>query len=126
MRQPCLEPIRHIEQGSTEINKLPREEEEDPRHGGVTRCACAEDGFTRRRVFVVAVGAEVATVEAEHDDGEGADCAAGHEGAVDDHVEEELGGEDAIFELPDAKVSTGMHILRERCRVRDLHSEGAG
>ena len=96
---PGAEPAGHVEQRAPRVDELPREEQEDPRHGRVAGGARAEHVVARRRVLVVAVGAEVAVVEAEYHDGEGPDGAARHEDAVGDHVEQELGAEDAVFEL---------------------------
>lgn len=96
---PGPEAIGHVEQGAAEVDKAPGEEEEDPGHGGEACGAGAEDRVADLRVVVVAVGAEVAVAEAEDDDRERAEDAAGHDGAVDDHVCEELGREDAVFEL---------------------------
>lgn len=99
MTDPSLETAGHIEQGTAKVDELPREEEKDPGHGGVAGCAGAEDFVALRRVGIVAFVAEVAGIEAKDDDGKRAQHAAGHEDAVDAHVEEELGCEDAVFEL---------------------------
>lgn len=96
---PGLDAVGHVEQRAAKVDEFPREEEEYPRHGGVAGCAGAEHLVTLGGVRVVTVDAEVAAVEAEDDDGEGSDGAAGHDDAVDDHVEEEFGGKDAVFEL---------------------------
>ena len=92
-------PAAPVEEGPAEVDELPGEEQEDPRHGRVGRGAGAKDDVARRRVGVVAVGAQVAVAEGEDDGGEGAEDAASHEDAVDDHVEHEFGGEDAVAEL---------------------------
>lgn len=97
--RPRLEAVGHVEQRSAEIDQTPRKEKEDPGHGGEAGGAGAENGIAGLRVVVVAVGAEVAAAKAKNDDCEGAEDAACHDGAVDDHICEELGREDAIFEL---------------------------
>lgn len=97
--RPRLEAVGHVEKGAAEVDQAPGEEEEDPGHGREACSAGAENGVAGLRVGVVAVGAEVAVAEAEDDDGEGAQDTAGHDGAVGDHVCEEFGGEDAVFEL---------------------------
>lgn len=96
---PGPEALGHVKQGAAEVDQAPGEEEEDPRHGGEAGGAGAEDGVTRLGVVVVAVGAEVAAAEAEDDDREGSEDAAGHDGAVDGHVCEELRRKDTVFEL---------------------------
>lgn len=99
MGPPRPDPLMHVEKGPAEVYQLPREEQKDPCHGCVSRCAGTEDVVAGGRVSVVAVDAEVAVAKAEDDGGEGAEHAAGHENAVDDHVEHEFGGEDTITEL---------------------------
>lgn len=96
---PRLETVGHVEQRAAEVNQTPGEEEEDPGHGREAGGAGAEGRLAALRVDVVAVGAEVPVVEAEDDDCERAEDAAGCDGAVDDHVCEEFGCKDAIFEL---------------------------
>lgn len=97
--RPRLEAIGHVEQGTAEVDQTPSEEKEDPGHGGEAGGAGTEDGIAGLRVVVIAVGAEVAAAKFGNDDCEGAEDAACHNGAVDDHICEELGREDAIFEL---------------------------
>lgn len=96
---PGADAVGHVEEGAARVDELPGEEEKDPGHGGVRGGAGAEDVVADGRVGVVALVAELAAVEAKDDDGEGAEDAAGHEDSVDDHVEHEFGGEDAVFEL---------------------------
>lgn len=96
---PGFEAARHVKERAAEVDELPGEEQEDPSHGSVAGRTGAEDLVACKRVAVVTLLAEVAIVEAKDDDGEGAKDATSHENAVDKHVEEELGCEDAVFEL---------------------------
>lgn len=99
MTNPSLKAARHIKKRAAKVDELPREEEKDPGHGGVAGCAGAEDFVALDRVGIIALVAEIARTEAEDDDGKGSKNAAGHENTVNAHIEEELGCEDAVFEL---------------------------
>lgn len=99
MLRPHLEALGHVEERPAEVDELPRKKEEDPGHGRVAGGSGAEDGIAFGGVLVVAVAAEVARVEAEDYNGEGAEDAACHEETVDDHVGEEFGCKDSVFQL---------------------------
>lgn len=101
---PYFDALGHVKEGAAEIDEFPREEQEDPRHGGVAGSSGAEDGLARIAVLVVTVYTQVAVAKAEYHNGEGAQDAAGHEDAVDNHICEEFGGEDAVFKLSDVSV----------------------
>jgi hypothetical protein len=88
-----------VEERSTRIAEDPCKVEECPGEYGVAGCASSEDAFAGRTGFNVAVLAEVAIPDTEHDGDKGADCADCEDYAVDNQIEEELGSEDAMFEL---------------------------
>ena len=75
---PSLKSARHVEERATEVNQLPREEQEDPRHCCVACRAGAESLVTDIGVAVVAVCSQVSITKAKHDNGERTKNAARH------------------------------------------------
>lgn len=90
----------HAEEGAAQVDHFPGEEEGEPGQTGKSGGAGAEDDFAAFVVLVAAV-ANVggAVAEAVEDEDEGGEAEGGHPEAIDDHVDEEFGGEDTLFEL---------------------------
>lgn len=88
-----------IEEGSARVTEDPCEVEKGPCEDGVAGCASSEDAFAGWAGFDVAVLAEVAVPDTEHDGDEGADCTDCEDDSVNDQIKQELGSEDTMFEL---------------------------
>mgnify|MGYP005989479713 CR=1 FL=1 len=83
--------------GAAETLELPGRNENQPGEFGKCGSAGAEDGLARFRVVRVAVHAEVSVVGAVDDDDEGAHGACSHHDTIDDHIDDDLVGEDTAL-----------------------------
>ena len=82
---------------AAQVFEFPRADEDQPGEFGEDGGARAEHGIAAGTVVAVAVDAEVGVAGAVDDDDEGEEGAGAHDGAVDQHVDDDLGGEDAVF-----------------------------
>lgn len=111
----------HAEEGAAQVDHFPGEEEGEPGEAGESGGAGAEDNLAAFVVLIAAfanIGGAVA--EAVEDEDEGGEAEGGHPEAVDDHVDEEFGGEDTLFELDKLAKCTADNDLKF---VGGLHSE---
>ena len=79
------------------MHHFPGKQERKPGHADESGGAGAKHRVARRRVTAVAVCGEVAIAPGEEDESEGAETEGCHPEAVDEGVEDDFGGEDAIF-----------------------------
>jgi len=93
---PILLP-RHPEEGPAEGHDLQREAQRRERHEHEARRAGLEDARALGGVPAVAVLAEVAVVEGEHDEDVAGEADQAGDEAVHEGAEEELGSEDGPF-----------------------------
>lgn len=99
LREGVLRLGLHAEEAAPEVHHLDGEEEREPNHGREAGGAGPEHQVAAGRVAVVAVFADLAVAEAVEDEDEAAEAEGCHPETVDEHVEHQLGGENALFQL---------------------------
>ena len=79
------------------MHHLPGQEQREPGHADEGGGAGTEDRVAGGRVAAVAFCCEVAVAPGEEDEGESAEAQGGHPDAVDEGVDDDFWGEDAVF-----------------------------
>ena len=88
----------HHEEGKAHVDDFPRQEEREPGHGGEASGAGTEDKVASVG-RLVAVGADGAITPAVKDEREGSKTESGNPKTVNEHVEDDLDGENTALEL---------------------------
>jgi len=99
LREVLLGVGLHHEERAAHVQHLPCQEDGEPGKAGESGRTSAEDSVASVVERFVAAVSEVAISEAKHDQGERAETESGNPKTVNEHVEDDLDGENTALEL---------------------------
>lgn len=119
----------HAEERSSLVNHLPGEEEGEPGETSKGGSTSLEDGLTAIAVVIVTVLTELTISEGIQTEDKGAEAESSNPKAVDNHVDDELEGEDTSLErnrgsakdTSDSALETETHVGKTRSHHDDPH-----